>query len=198
MPGRVAKFKKNTRRNGRKASRKMAGRGRSRRQRGGSSGASGSASGSASGRASGAARANSIVVYGLMDKSFTINQMSSPTPGVTATGGSAQCTLNFNPAITIKDVTFSSYNGSKWLPEKPWNKSASGTGAPVLKTPTKLLVAAAPLGTQSLINKEPVSSLTITTFSLVNLGSLGFDITKKDKTVNGLDGANLRITITTA
>jgi hypothetical protein len=124
--------------------------------------------------------------------------MSSPTPGVTATGGSAQCTLSFNPAIKIKDVTFSAYNGSKWGPEKLWNKTASGTGAPVLKTPTKALVAAAPLGTQSLINKEPVSSLIITTFSLVNLGSLGLDKGKKDTTVNGINGANLRITITPA
>ena len=175
MAYRLAKFKKNTRRNGRKASRKTARRGRSRRQRGG----------------------GTIVVYGLIDSGFNITKMSSPTPGVTANGGRVTCTLGFNPAVKITNVTFSTHNGSVWGAEKPWNTRASGTGAPVLRS-AKPLVAAGALATQNVIHRVPLSSLTITTFSLANLGSMGLDTSKKDKTVNGVDGANLRITVTTA
>jgi hypothetical protein len=133
----------------------------------------------------------------LIDSRFTISQLSSPTPGVTATGGAVTCTLNFNPEVKIMNVTFCTHNGSVWGDEKPWNTRASGTGAPVLKS-AKPLVAAAPLGTQNVINRVPLSTLTINTFSLANLGATALDPSKKDTTVNGVNGANFRITITTA
>jgi hypothetical protein len=174
MPSRVAKFKKSTRRNGRKASRKASRKVRGRRQRG----------------------AGSIVVYGLIDSKFNISKLSSPTAGVTGTGGAVTCTLAFSPAVTITNVTFCTHNGSAWGAEKTWNTKASGTGAPVLRT-TKPLVAAAPLGTQAKIDSAPIPSLTISTFSLNNLGATALDPAKKDATVNGADGANFRITITT-
>lgn len=171
MASRVAKFKKSTRR---KASRKVSRKVRSRRQRGG----------------------GTIVVYGLIDAAYTISKLSSPTAGVTGTGGNVTCTLAFNPAVTITNVTFSTHNGTAWGAEKSWNKTASGTGAPVLRT-TKPLVAAAPLVTQAKIDSAPISSLTITTFSMANLGAVKLDPAMKNSTVNGADGANFRITITT-
>jgi len=170
MVSRAAKFKKSTMRRGRKASRKAARRGRSRKYRGG----------------------GTIVVYATIDAKFTISNIKSATPGVTGTGGAVTCTLNFNPAVTITNVTFSTHNGSAWGAEKSWNKTASGTGAPVLKG-AKFFVEQRPLGTQAVLSSAPLSSLTITTFSLVNLGATALDPAKK----NATNDANLRITITT-
>lgn len=170
MASRVAKFKKTTRRRGRKASRKAARRGRSRRYRGG----------------------GTIVVYATIDSKFNISNIKSATPGVTGTGGAVTCTLNFNPAVTVTNVTFSTHNGTAWGAEKLWNKTASGTGAPVLKG-AKPFVEKAALGTQAVLSSAPLTSLTITTFSLVNLGATALDPAKKDVA----NDANLRITITT-
>ena len=170
MVSRAAKFKKSTMRRGRKASRKAARRGRSRKYRGGAT----------------------IVVYATLDAKFIVSNIKSSTAGVTGTGGTVTCTLNFNPAVTITNVTFSSYNGTAWGPEKSWNKTASGTGAPVLRG-AKPFVEKAALGTQTVLSIAPLTSLTITTFSLANLGSAGFNPAKKDVANDG----NLRITITT-
>jgi len=169
MASRVAKFKKSTRRSGRKASRKAARRGRSRRYRGG----------------------GTIVVYATIDAKFNISNIK-PAGGVTGTGGAVTCTLNFNPAVTVTDVMFSTHNGTAWGADKPWNKTASGTGAPVLRG-TKPFVAQKALGTQAVLSSAPLTSLTITTFSLANLGATVLDPAKKDVANDG----NLRITITT-
>jgi len=170
MASRVAKFKKSTVRRGRKASRKAARRGRSRKYRGG----------------------GTIVVYATIDAKFTVSNIKSSTTGVTGTGGAVTCTLNFNPAVTVLDVTFSTHNGTVWGAEKPWNKTASGTGAPLLRG-AKPFVLQRALGTQAVLSSAPLTSLTITTFSMANLGATALDPAKKD-TVND---ANLRITITT-
>lgn len=140
-----------------------------------------------------------IIVYGLIDSKFTTSMLSSPTAGVTATGGAVQCTLNFAPPVTVKGMTFSTHNGTAWGAEKPWNTKASGTGAPVLRS-GKPLVAAVSAGfsqSQTKIDAAPLSSVTVSGFSLVNLGAVNLDTSKKDTTVNGANGANLRITITT-
>ena len=141
-----------------------------------------------------------IIVYGLIDSKFTTSMLSSPTAGVTAAGGAVQCTLTFNPAVTVTGMTFSTHNGTAWGAEKQWNTRASGTGAPVLRAGTKPLVAAVSAGfsqSQTKIDAAPLSSVTVSGFNLVNLGSVKLDTSKKDTTVNGANGANLRITITT-
>jgi hypothetical protein len=131
-------------------------------------------------------------VYATIDSKFTISNIKSATAGVTGTGGAVTCTLNFNPAVKITNVTFSTHNGSAWGAEKPWNTRASGTGAPILRG-AKPFVERAALGTQAVLSSAPLSSLTITTFSLVNLGATALDPAKK----NATNDANLRITITT-
>jgi hypothetical protein len=171
MASRVAKFKKSTMRRGRKASRKAARRGRSRRQRGGVK----------------------IEVYATIDAKYNISNIKSATPGVTGTGGAVTCTLNFNPAVTVTNVTFSTHNGTAWGAEKLWNKTASGTGAPILRSTKMPFVEKAALGTQAVLSSAPIPSLTITTFSLANLGAMALDPAKK----NATNDANLRITITT-
>ena len=190
MASRLAKFKKNTlrrRRVARKVSRKASRKTRSRRQRGGASGA---------GLSSG-----SIIVYGIIDPAnFSITNLSSPTAGVTATGGTASCTINF-PSATVKNVTYSTYKSSPscaaWCAEKAYNKTGSQTALSLGSGGKKLLEKAMPGMAAIALTSAPISSLVVDNFTTTNLG--GATTLKKDnldKTVNAPNGANFRITIT--
>jgi hypothetical protein len=186
MASRLAKFKKNTLRR-RRVSRKVSRKARSRRQRGGATGAR-----------------DPIIVYGIIDPAnLSIANMSSPTAGVTATGGTATCTINFPSPMKITNMTYSTYKSAPsctaWCAEKQYNKTGSERALSLSSSGRGLLARTVPGQAARVLGSEAVTSITVDKFTTTNLG--GATTLKKttlDTTVNTPTGANFRITFTIA